>query len=120
MGLDTTHDCWHGAYSSFNHWRRAICNAAGWGSLDNYSGYGGPESLPADDVLTVLLDHSDGDGELKWEICGKLADRLEGLLDKIKQEDRTLGLPRSTFEDTQQFIAGLRLAHEAKENVEFH
>ena len=30
MGLDTSHNAWHGAYSSFSHWRDALCNAAGW------------------------------------------------------------------------------------------
>lgn len=117
MGLDTTHDCWHGAYSSFNDWRRAICTAAGWGSLDNYQGYGGSEGFPVDDVLTALLDHSDCDGSLPWVICGALADRLEALLPKLP--DAT-GLPRCVREDTEQFIAGLRRAYEAREDVEFH
>ncbi len=30
MGLDTSHDCWHGAYSAFGRWRRAIAEAAGY------------------------------------------------------------------------------------------
>ena len=29
MGLDTTHDCWHGAYSAFHRWRCMIAKAAG-------------------------------------------------------------------------------------------
>lgn len=29
MGLDTSHDCWHGAYSAFNRWREGIAKAAG-------------------------------------------------------------------------------------------
>ena len=29
MGLDTTHDCWHGAYSAFMRWRTAVAKAAG-------------------------------------------------------------------------------------------
>ena len=28
MGLDTTHDCWHGPYSMFMRWRTAIAAAA--------------------------------------------------------------------------------------------
>lgn len=115
MGLYTTHDCWRGSYSSFHNWRRAICAAAGWGSLDNY--YSGAERFPFDDVLTSLLDHSDCDGLLPWGICGALADRLEALLPKLPE---ATGLPRCVREDTEQFIAGLRLAHEAQEDVEFH
>lgn len=27
MGLDTTHDCWHGSYGSFNAWRIQLAKA---------------------------------------------------------------------------------------------
>jgi hypothetical protein len=30
MGLDTTHDCWHGAYSAFNRWRDKLGEVAGY------------------------------------------------------------------------------------------
>lgn len=30
MGLDTTHDCWHGAYSAFSRWREQLAVAAGY------------------------------------------------------------------------------------------
>lgn len=30
MGLDTSHDCWRGAYSAFNRWRRALAEAAAY------------------------------------------------------------------------------------------
>jgi len=29
MGLDTTHNCWHGPYSSFNRWREEIARVVG-------------------------------------------------------------------------------------------
>ena len=29
MGLDTTHGCWHGAYSAFGRWRDGLAKAAG-------------------------------------------------------------------------------------------
>lgn len=29
MGLDTTHDCWHGAYSAFHRFRHGIARAIG-------------------------------------------------------------------------------------------
>lgn len=29
MGIDTSHDCWHGAYSAFMRWRQEIARAAG-------------------------------------------------------------------------------------------
>lgn len=30
MGLDTTHDAWHGAYGAFSRWRDAMAEAAGY------------------------------------------------------------------------------------------
>lgn len=119
MGLDTTHDCWHGPYGSFMQWRRVVCEAADWGVLDEYDGFGGEKPFPADDVLTELLHHSDCDGDLKWEICGALADRLEGLLPAIARKDSLPSFPYYG-DATRAFIAGLRRAHEARENVEFH
>jgi len=38
MGLDTTHGCWHGAYSAFHRWRAGLANAAGI-PLDLMEGY---------------------------------------------------------------------------------
>ncbi len=29
MGLDTSHDCWHGAYSAFGRWREKLAEVAG-------------------------------------------------------------------------------------------
>lgn len=29
MGLDTSHDCWHGAYSAFQRWREQLARSAG-------------------------------------------------------------------------------------------
>ncbi len=29
MGLDTTHDCWHGPYSRFHRWRQELAKVAG-------------------------------------------------------------------------------------------
>lgn len=29
MGLDTTHDCWHGAYSAFKRWREKLAEVVG-------------------------------------------------------------------------------------------
>lgn len=122
MGLDTTHDCWHGAYSAFNRWRTALCEVAGYGDLSQRDGFGGEIPWPTteSDVLIELLYHSDCDGDLKWEICGDLADRLEQLLPALEKKGDGGGHVGYYAEKTRRFIAGLRLAHEARENVEFH
>jgi hypothetical protein len=113
MGLDTTHNCWHGSYGSFGRWRKAVADAAGYGNLDAYEGFGGKKQWPDvdDDILAVLLSHSDCDGEILAKDCLPLAIRLERLIVLIKDE--------RWQETTQQFVNGLRLAAELGENVEF-
>lgn len=150
MGLDVSHDCWHGAYSAFGRWRKELAHAAelpplelmeGFYSEDNPGAvlfmaikYSTPliteglialhNQLPIKweclkpDPLYVLLNHSDCDGEISPEDAGPLADRLEGLLDKLPKcpDEGHIGDWR---EKTQKFIDGLRLAASLGETVEF-
>lgn len=139
MGLDTSHDCWHGPYSSFMRWRERLVQLAWGGSGDegaargniwNYPSYwtddksalhgrdvtsAAPIPYPEGDALVTLIDHSDCDGEIAPELCGPLADRLEQLLAKMPT--------RALYDDvrpaTERFIAGLRSAAAAGEAVEF-
>lgn len=39
MGLDTSHDAWHGAYSAFNRWRTEVCKVAGLPPLELMQGF---------------------------------------------------------------------------------
>lgn len=39
MGLDTTHDAWHGAYSAFMRWRQEVAKAAGLPPLEFMEGF---------------------------------------------------------------------------------
>jgi hypothetical protein len=41
MGLDTSHGCWHGAYSEFHRWRQHIAVAAGLPPLELMKGFYG-------------------------------------------------------------------------------
>ncbi len=43
MGLDITHNCWHGAYSAFHRWRQIIAKAAGLPPLDFMEGFYGED-----------------------------------------------------------------------------
>lgn len=112
MGLDTTHDCWHGGYGRFALFREAVAQAAGFGSLYAYIGFGGDKEWPCDDPLVVLLNHSDCDGEIATEECAALADRLDAIAPAIPDPDLR--------ERCYQFAAGLRRADRAKEPVRFY
>lgn len=120
MGLDTSHDCWHGAYSLFNRWRTKICEVSGYGDLKDYHGFGGDKAWPEDDPLTILLYHSDCDGNIKHEDCEAIATRLESLLPALEVAGDGGGHIGDYTEKTKQFIAGLRLAAKEKEDVDFH
>jgi len=119
MGLDTSHDCWHGAYSAFHRWRVKLAEVAGYGNIDDYLGYGGDKDWP-EDPLTVLLNHSDCDGEILSVDCTPLADRLEELLPALKLAGEGGGHIGSYEKKTTQFIMGLRDAAAAGEDVRFH
>lgn len=147
MGLDTSHDCWHGAYSAFMRWRTKIAEVAGLPPLMFMEGFWQrgdytdplrayakewPElaenfyrSLPIrwealkPDPLHVLLYHSDCDGEIDAADCGPIADSLERLLPLMPAGDGG-GHIGSWHDKTAQFIAGLRAAAAAGEAVKFH
>ena len=137
MGLDTTHGCWHGAYSAFNRFRRAVAASLGadWDVCHGrkYAGETGeinrwPEhwtttrvrdalldhySIDENDPILVLLAHSDCDGTIGPFEAGLLADRLEELEDKIEWE----AYHGSTVKG---FIEGLRQARTDWVPVLFH
>lgn len=139
MGLDTTHGCFHGAYSAFGRWRDKLAEVAGLPPLDLMEGYFDwkgiykpniPETtaqrlpikwdaLRPDPPLHFLLFHSDCDGEIPPEMCGPLADRLAELLPLMPDESGG-GHLWNYRGVTQIFIDGLRLAAAAGETVEFH
>jgi len=133
MGLDTTHDAFHGAYSAFNRFRTIVCKAAG-GSFpphDNKELDPRMFYLPDDDAdtrypgLWEFLKHEDCDGEISPEKCKQVADDLEALLPKIeevapKEEAGHIAHQGGYVEVTKKFIAGCRKAHELNETLEFH
>src|SRR5690242_7045048 len=111
MGLNTSHGCWDGPYSSFNSWRKDVCAAANLGDLDSYKGHGGVRDFPTH-PLTPLLDHSDCDGEIKWKDCDGIAKALKEVLPKFKKD-------AYNHDKTTRFIEGCTKAFKAKQNVVF-
>lgn len=164
MGLDTSHDCWHGAYSAFTTFRNELAKAAGYeitvheyengfkspGPVLDYDrftpeNYQGEWAETPEDPLIVLLVHSDCDGVIRPAQAAALADRLEALLPAIaalhdeqrmsdgavitKTADGGLHVERrpghihargGMVKCTEKFIAGLRAAVAAGEDVDFH
>jgi hypothetical protein len=139
VGLDTTHGCWHGAYSAFSRWRAALAKAAGypdgldapsaapyWTDAMDAMAAAQPGSLhgewsaPPEDALLVILLHSDCGGAIPAELCGPLADRLEALLPALDKMGDGGGHIGGFGDKTRTFIAGLRDAASKGEAVEFH
>lgn len=132
MGLDTSHDCWHGTYSYFHEWRNAVAKAAGWPMTRATTGHRTGEEVydlpkrdeytdqtylglwrddPAD-ALEVLMAHSDCDGIIPWRFTEPIAARLRQIQPKLTDA--------WAFDAATQFILGLLKAHEAGEDVDFH
>ncbi len=120
MGLDISHDCWHGAYSAFMRWRAKLAEVSGYGDILKRVGFGGNIEWPKNDPLVILLHHSDYDGEIKLEDCLPLAERLEELLPALKIAGDGNFHIGSYFDKTQIFIDGLRKAAKLKEDVKFY
>jgi hypothetical protein len=131
MGLDTTHDAFHGAYSAFNRFRQAVASAAGGSfpphddkSLDPEMWYTGDGvSQDSHPGLWEFMSHSDCDGDISPEMCAKVADDLEALLPKIEAlawpDAGHIARRGGMVKVTEKFIAGCRSAHAANEPLEF-
>lgn len=140
MGLDTSHDAWHGAYGAFSRWRHDIAVAAGiiqkdeslyyvedgkdapkgspldWDALNAMTDHGGNWSEEPEDPIWYLLNHSDCDGVILHKHTLPLALRLKGLIPLVDN-----AFVSGWYENrTKRFVRGLMLAHEAGEDVDFH
>ena len=116
MGLDTTHNAWHGPYSSFNRFRFSLAKQIGI-DLDQYYGYGDGH-LNLEDIahdIQPLLNHSDCDGELSVAECQRVASGLNSILDNF------LDIPAdSNFKDQiKAFRDGCLLAVSKNEPILF-
>ena len=137
MGLETSHNCWHGAYSAFSRWRNKLAEVAGysfskkgdppiydvpdldWGHLPPRWAEGEWGSHVEKDPLVYLLAHSDCEGVIHPAQAKPLADRLDELLPKLP-DDSGGGHIWNWRQVTERFIKGLRAAVEAGEDVDFH
>lgn len=117
MGLDTTHDCFHGPYSAFDRFRVQLAKAIGI-DLHEMEGFTA-DGKSWDDVkhgIVPLLIHSDCDGELTVEECKQIVEGLNELIPNLHDNEY---LPHSTKKRAIQFRDGCLKAIEKNENVAF-
>lgn len=150
MGLDTSHDAWHGAYSAFMRWREMLAKTANLPPLRLMEGFYKP--LSSFDVPTLYFGHETRNKEFLQEIdeelpiswgClkpdvlhqllyhsdsqGEIENSICGLLaDRLDEllplipDEDGLGHIGNYKEKTRQFINGLRIAFDSGEDLEFH
>ena len=117
MGLDTSHDCWHGSYSAFNTFRTAIARAAGI-DYEDMEGVGGTTAWRTlkPDPIHILLTHSDCEGSISWKEAATLAKRLDALILKLPHRGQNDGW---IADAARKFASGCRRAAAKHEDIEF-
>jgi len=104
MALNLSHTDFNWGYGSVHDWRMEICRA------ENIQGDEADTfSMDTDDILYILMSHSDCDGIIKNADCGLLADRLEGILPKMEKRQNI----------HQEFIDALRECEACGDDLEF-
>lgn len=119
MALDTTHDCFHGAYSTFNRFRYSLAEQIGI-NLDDYHGYSGENpTKQLDEIehdLMPLFNHSDCDGRLTIKECKRI---VSGLNDVLENFDESKDFDFDFKSRIIQFRDGCISAIEKKQMVKF-
>lgn len=129
MGLDVSHDAFHGAYSAFHRFRKVACEATGgkWPDAMATDGHGRwtfGEGYTNDTHpgLYEFFCHSDCDGEISPDVAFRIADEMESLLPAIDAQGSGAGhIERFGGYGgvARRFIAGCRAAHAANEPLHF-
>ncbi|GAB6122313.1 hypothetical protein [Dysgonomonas termitidis] len=122
MGLDTTHECWHGPYSSFNDFRKKLCSLIGL-DIDQFCGYN--NNAPGCVLMSrhtiphgiyPLINHSDCDGVLFPYESESIVEGLNDILEKhpgLKDDDPYF------YNKIIQFRDGCIKAVNKEETIEF-
>ncbi len=83
MGLDTTHNCWHGAYSAFMRWRSEVARAAGLPPLELMEGFFTPQGGGGNGMIPTFYLGPRCD-DLTVSSIKRLEERLPILWDSLK------------------------------------
>ncbi len=136
MGLDVSHDCFHGAYSAFNRFRQSVARACGGsfpphdedfrrdnGSIPDRKTYywnddGIPEAHHA--AVATFLGHEDCDGTFTPTEAAGVAEFLRWAAPKMNEEVQGHLSWATTMGDVAiRFANGCARAANADEDVEF-
>jgi len=99
MGLDCSHDAFHGSYGAFSRFRDALVECIG-GRVDRGNTFEGeksywwfPEGMNSstNPGLYEFFSYSDCDGEISPEMCARLADEMEAILPFVEKWPDNLG-----------------------------
>ena len=115
MWLDTTYNCFHWAYSSFNRFREWLFRNI-WLDVDDYYEYNQEWKRHLDEIthpILPLLNHSDCDGVLSLEDQKSIIKWWKMILADLKESNSDLE------EKLKAFIEGCELALAEWEVVEF-
>lgn len=117
MGLDTTHEAWHGPCSAFNDWRRWVAQKALGMDLDKMEGFcdGGFSWSHIKHPLVPLLNHSDCDGVLPLAALKEIADSLMELATASEEPPKR----HSNEWYCLRFADGCQAAIKAGEDIKF-
>jgi len=118
MGLDVSHDAWHGAYSAFSRFRTQLAEAAGV-KLSQMEGFEGSQRWDMEDPLSQLLNHSDCDGIIESKHLKLLAERIRATI-KNSQDKNLGGHCGNWHAKAEQFATGCMAAYEDGEDLDFH
>ncbi len=118
MGLDTTHNCWHGPYRAFNRFRYSLGHQIEI-NLNDYNGYGTEDGKNLADIkhdLMPLFNHSDCDGSLSIDDQKRIVKGLNQVLENFNDE---INSDLSFKDDIIQFRDGCLDAISKNEIIEF-
>jgi hypothetical protein len=71
MGLDCSHNAWHGSYSSFNAWRKRLAEVAGLPPLELMEGFY-VSFIGSDRVAPATLHHGENQLDHLYRLDAKL------------------------------------------------
>lgn len=124
MGLNTSHGCWDGPYSSFDRFRKKIAEMLDF-DLSSMQGFRGDKSWDGvcSDGWKVLFCHSDCDGVITVEESKLLLPEMKNDLERftliMMVENDNEGSDDYYVGKYKTFMEGVELAIKENESIEF-